>query len=172
MPEDEEVVILLDVLPEDLPILFEYQRQPAANAMAAFPARDWDTFVAHWAKISKDENNITRAVVLQGEVAGNIGSWEQDGRREIGYWIARAHWGQGYATEAGLQLIEIARTLGLPRLEAAHFIDNPASGRVLEKLGFCATGRTAPRNSCARNAAQLCKLFTLELASEEKMLAA
>lgn len=62
------------------------------------------------------------------------------GAIEIGYWIARAHWGQGYAVEAGRQLIEIARTLGLERLEAGHFIDNPASGRVLEKLGFVATG--------------------------------
>ena len=79
MPEDEEVVILRDVLPEDLPILFEYQRQPAANAMAAFPARDWDTFVAHWAKISKDENAITRAVVLQGEVAGTSGAGSRTG---------------------------------------------------------------------------------------------
>ena len=91
---------------------------------------------------------------------------------EIGYWIARAHWGQGYATEACSQLIEIARTLGLCRLEAAHFIDNPASGRVLQKLGFKPTGRTAPRHSCARGSAYLCKLFTLELGCEEEVLAA
>lgn len=91
---------------------------------------------------------------------------------EIGYWIARPHWGQGYAVEAGRQLIDIARTLGLPRLEAGHFVDNPASGRVLEKLGFQPTGRTAPRHSCARGSAQLCKLFTLELSEEEEALAA
>lgn len=94
------------------------------------------------------------------------------GAVDIGYWIARRHWGQGYATEAGRQLIEIARTLRLCRLEAAHFIDNPASGRVLEKLGFRPTGRTAPRHSCARGTAQLCKLFTLELGCEEEVLAA
>jgi len=94
------------------------------------------------------------------------------GAVEIGYWIARAHWGQGYATEAGRQLVEIARTLGLQRLEAGHFIDNPASGRVLEKLGFTPTGRTAPRHSCARGDAQLCKLFALELVRQEAVLAA
>lgn len=50
------------------------------------------------------------------------------GAVELGYWIARAHWGNGYATEASRQLVAIARVLGLTRLEASHFIDNPASG--------------------------------------------
>jgi RimJ/RimL family protein N-acetyltransferase len=107
------------------------------------------------------------------ELVGAAGFGRKPGGAvEIGYWIARAHWGQGYATEACRQLVDIARTLGLPRLEAAHFIDNPASGRVLEKLGFVPTGRTTPRHSCARGSAQLCRLFTLELAAGEEMLAA
>jgi RimJ/RimL family protein N-acetyltransferase len=83
---------------------------------------------------------------------------------ELGYWIARAHWGKGYALEAGRQLIEIARALGLNRIEAGHFIDNPASGRVLEKLGFRPTGRTVPRHSCARGGEVPCRLFALKLA--------
>lgn len=68
----------------------------------------------------------------------------------LGYWIARAHWGRGYATEAGNQMIEIAETLGLDRLDASYFTDNPASGRVLEKLGFTPTGLRASHYSCAR----------------------
>jgi RimJ/RimL family protein N-acetyltransferase len=91
---------------------------------------------------------------------------------EIGYWIARAHWGNGYALEAGRQLIEIARTLGLARLEAGHFVDNPASGRVLEKLGFRPTGRIVPRHSCARGGEVPCRLFTLELAARGEAMAA
>ncbi|WP_300973819.1 GNAT family N-acetyltransferase [Sphingomonas sp. LHG3406-1] len=107
------------------------------------------------------------------ELVGGAGfSRTPSGGVEIGYWIARAHWGNGYAEEAGRQLIEIARTIGLCRVEAGHFIDNPASGRVLEKLGFKATGRTAPRYSCARGGAQLCKLFTLDLGCAEEALAA
>jgi RimJ/RimL family protein N-acetyltransferase len=133
MPEDEEVVFLRDVLPEDLPILFEYQRQPAANAMAAFPARDWDTFVAHWTKISNDENNITRAVVLNGKVAGNIGSWEQDGRRQIGYWIGMEYWGKGVATKAVSAFLRQVGTRPLYAHVAKH---NVASLRVLQKCGF------------------------------------
>ena len=72
------------------------------------------------------------------------------GAVELGYWIAREHWGRGFATEAAVALLDIARTLGLDPLEASYFVDNPASGRVLEKLGFCPTGLRAPRYSCAR----------------------
>jgi RimJ/RimL family protein N-acetyltransferase len=89
--------------------------------------------VAHWAKISKDENAITRAVVLQGEVAGNIGSWEQDGRREIGYWIGMEHWGKGVATKAVSALLRQVETRPLYAHVAKH---NVASLRVLQKCGF------------------------------------
>jgi RimJ/RimL family protein N-acetyltransferase len=94
------------------------------------------------------------------------------GAVELGYWIARRHWNQGFATEAGLALIEIARALGLERLEASHFVDNPASGRVLEKLGFVATGLTAHHFSCARNGEAPTRLFRLLLATGEESIAA
>ena len=72
------------------------------------------------------------------------------GAVELGYWIARPRWGRGFATEAAAALVEIARALGLACLEGSHFLDNPASGRVLEKLGFEPLGIVAPRMSCAR----------------------
>src|SRR5574338_309925 len=56
------------------------------------------------------------------------------GAVEMGYWVARPYWGRGFATEACRALIDIARALGLSALEGSHFIDNPASARVLEKL--------------------------------------
>ena len=85
------------------------------------------------------------------------------GNVELGYWIARAHWGRGFATEAGRVLVEIARTLKLPRLEASHFVNNPASGRVLDKLGFIATGLSADRYSCARGGDAVSRLYRLSL---------
>ena len=85
------------------------------------------------------------------------------GRVELGTWIARAHWGHGFATEAGRALIDIAATLGLTELDAAHFLDNPASGHVLEKLGFAATGLTVPRHSCARGGEAPARLMKLSL---------
>lgn len=84
---------------------------------------------------------------------------------ELGYWIARQHWGQGYATEAGRAVLEIAATLGYARVMAMHFLDNPASGRVLEKLGFTPTGVISKRHSCARGEEVLAREFALDLAS-------
>ena len=86
------------------------------------------------------------------------------GAVELGYWIARPFWGRGLATEAGLALLDIARALRLPGLQASCFLDNPASGRVLEKLGFEPLGITAPRLSCARGSEAPAKMFALELA--------
>lgn len=68
----------------------------------------------------------------------------------LGYWIAREHWGQGYATEAARAVLQLAKVLGHQRIVANHFVDNPASGRVLRKLGFCPTGRVEQRLSAAR----------------------
>lgn len=99
------------------------------------------------------------------------------GSVEMGYWIARPFWGRGYATEACRALIDIARTLGLANLEGSHFLDNPASARVLEKLGFEPLGIVAPRLSCARGSEVPAQLMRLRLQAdvaveEEEPLAA
>ncbi len=83
-------------------------------------------------------------------VIGSAGLGANGDEAELGYWIARDHWGRGYATEAAGAVLKIAHTLGHRRLVAGHFIDNPASGRVLRKIGFQPTGRIVKRNSCAR----------------------
>jgi RimJ/RimL family protein N-acetyltransferase len=69
---------------------------------------------------------------------------------ELGYWIGRPFWGQGYATEAARAMLCLAKVLGHRRLVAGHFADNPASGRVLRKLGFCPTGVVRKRFSPGR----------------------
>lgn len=69
---------------------------------------------------------------------------------ELGYWIARDHWGRGFATEAARAVLSVARALGHRRIVAGHFIDNPASGRVLEKAGFRRMAGTAQRFCRAR----------------------
>jgi RimJ/RimL family protein N-acetyltransferase len=87
------------------------------------------------------------------------------GAVEMGYWIARPFWGRGFATEACGALVEIARMLGLCVLEGSHFVDNPASARVLEKLGFEPAGIIAPRMSCARGAEVPARLMRLQLST-------
>jgi len=77
---------------------------------------------------------------ISDEQAGGD-SADGDAPVELGYWIARAHWGRGYATEAGRAALAIARTLGHRRIGALQFAENPASARVLKKLGFRPTRR-------------------------------
>ncbi|WP_260598416.1 GNAT family N-acetyltransferase [Sphingomonas endolithica] len=93
-----------------------------------------------------------------------IHAQEYGGEYQLGYWLTPDAWGRGYATEVGQQLVDIARyTLGLQRLHAFHFVDNPASGRVLTKLGFRTTGRIEPRHSRARGGTAPAALFELDL---------
>jgi RimJ/RimL family protein N-acetyltransferase len=76
-----------------------------------------------------------RAIADDGVVLGTIGSWDNDdGRREVTYWLGREHWGKGYATRA---LAEFLRDVEHARpVYAACAHDNVASRRVLEKCGF------------------------------------
>ena len=53
-----------------------------ASAMAAFPSRDRDAFMAHWQRILQDPTACNRTIVVAGEVAGHVGAWVQDGQRE------------------------------------------------------------------------------------------
>ena len=96
---------------------------------------------------------------------GCIGLHAADnGETELGYWLAREAWGRGYATEAGRAVVEIARHgLRLPRLVSRHFMDNPASGRVLGKLGFQPTGHITMQHSLARGGPVPNAEYVLEL---------
>lgn len=67
---------------------------------------------------------------------GCIGLSAQQDEVELGYWIAREHWNQGYASEAARAVVRLADALGHRRIIASHFADNPASGKVLAKAGF------------------------------------
>lgn len=70
---------------------------------------------------------------------------------ELGYWVARDHWGQGYATEAAAAALAWARTgWGKRAVCAGHFVENPASGRVLVKAGMLYTGVIAQTPCRAR----------------------
>ena len=87
-----------------------------------------------------------------GEIIGGIGVHREDELGdEFGYWLTPPAWGRGYATEAGCAVLAAARhAMGRKQLVSSHFVDNPASGRVLRKLGFQPTGRTGKRFSVAR----------------------
>jgi RimJ/RimL family protein N-acetyltransferase len=92
---------------------------------------------------------------------GACGLGEHEGEAELGYWIARPYWGLGFATEAGRAVVDVAKAIGHKKLVASHFVDNPASGRVLRKLGFTDSGKTAQRHSKGRDASTTCALYEM-----------
>ena len=136
-------IILREVTESDLPILFEQQLDPEATAMAAFPSRHREAFMAHWARIMADEKGIIRTVLFNGQVAGNILSWEMEGEREVGYWFGREFWGKGIATQALAEYVNIVTTRPLYAHVAQH---NIGSRRVLEKCGFKVIGEDSYTN--------------------------
>lgn len=127
------ITTLRNVIQDDLPIFFEHQNDPEAAKMAAFPSRDREAFMAHWAKIMANTNVMNRTILFDEQVAGNIASFEMEGEREIGYWLGREFWDKGIASESLKQFLgqEVRRPL------FAHVAKhNIASRRVLEKCGF------------------------------------
>ncbi len=85
---------------------------------------------------------------------------------ELGYWITPDAQGRGYATEAARGALAAAHALGIRRVEAGHFVDNPASGRVLRKLGFVPTGELRMTQSRGRGGEVETVRFTRELADQ------
>ncbi len=125
-------LVLRETTLDDLPILFEHQRDPLANEMAVFAARDWDAFVAHDAKIRSDPALIRRTVVVDDEVVGWIGCFG-DEQREVGYWYGRAVWARGIATAALAAFLDEVTERPL----LAHVaVTNVGSAKVLERCGF------------------------------------
>jgi RimJ/RimL family protein N-acetyltransferase len=144
-----------------------------ATAPWPFALQDAEAFLAAPRDPALPSFLITERTDGAPRIVGACGLGRRpSGAVEMGYWIARPYWGRGFATEASQALIDIGRTLKLPRLEASHFIDNPASGRVLEKLGFVATGLSAARYSCARGGEAIAKLYRLRLIERQEALAA
>ena len=124
---------LREVEDADLGALFEQQADPLAYEMADVPSRDRPAFEAHWARIRTDPDTLIRVIDVDGTVAGHVLSFVLNGERVIGYWIDRAWWGRGVATQALAQLLEIETRRPLK----AHVSPpNRGSVRVLEKNGF------------------------------------
>jgi len=84
---------------------------------------------------------LSYAIVLRESclLIGSIGLSlnAEDCNAELGYWIGMDYWGQGYASEAARALLQLGFTqLGLHRIHASHLTRNPASGRVMQKIGM------------------------------------
>ena len=94
----------------------------------------------------KESNEPIGCIGYYTASESNIGIGQND--VEVGYWVARPYWNRGIATEALQLLIDYCfRQQGFRTLWADHFLDNQASGRVMQKCGFKDTGQL---NHCSR----------------------
>src|SRR5215213_3906756 len=176
-------LLLRPGFPEDAPALATEIADEAivknlSTAPWPFRMRDAEAFLASPRDPLLPSMLIFERTDSASRLVGSCGLGRRpSGAVELGYWVARPYWGRGFATEACVALVDISRALGLASLEGSHFVDNPASARVLEKLGFEPLGIIAPRMSCARGAEAPARLMRLRLdvkaeVEEEAALAA
>ncbi|MBB5697335.1 GNAT family N-acetyltransferase [Sphingomonas yantingensis] len=138
---------------------------------APWPYRldDAEAFLALPSRIDEPTFLIFEHVGGDAVLVGGIGIHRDEaGEREVGYWLTPAAWGRGLMTEAaGAVVTTLAESLRLTRLVSGHYLDNPASGRVLTKLGFVATGEVRTRQSVARGAEVGCVMMEWRAAAAE-----
>ncbi|MBR5688275.1 MAG: GNAT family N-acetyltransferase [Prevotella sp.] len=145
-------IILRPWFDNDAKALFKYASDPDVGPRAGWPPHKSEEESLEIIR-TLFHNDTTWAIELKetGEAIGAIGygpscECQLPAREDeplIGYWIAKPYWNQGICTEAlRLMLNHIRQTTGIKSLISGHFIDNPASGRVMEKCGFVATGET------------------------------
>lgn len=131
----------------------------------------------HWLARAPAPRDVTLHILAHdGPVPRLIGAVgvhpaEGAGAHELGYWLTPAAWGHGYATEAGHAMLAIARhAMGLRQLASSYFVDNPASGRVLAKLGFRETATVVQRHCRALGTERPCALVMRDLMDEPASL--
>lgn len=133
-------VALRPIRDADLDTLFEQRRDPESVHMAAFTAADPDdrrAFDAHMSKLRCAPDVTIRAIIRDGHLVGSIASFVMEDRTENTYWVDRSAWGQGVASRALAQFLQM---LDVRPVYARAASDNTGSLRVLQKAGFTMIG--------------------------------
>ena len=141
-------LLLRPFRPQDAAVLPSLCGDAAVARMCAlvphpYAPDDARFFIEH---VCADPTNLTLAITdrTSGRVLGCVSLDGIHGKGHaatafIGYWLGKSHWGAGVVTEAGRAIVAHGFTsLGLASISGTHFVENPASGRVMGKLGFCA----------------------------------
>ena len=116
------------------------------NLTHTFPHPYTPADANHWLSIANsDPRSVHLAIELHGQAIGGVGAIAGTGisaaTADFGYWLGESFWGRGLATAAASAFKEHLVTSGrFARLQAPVFAWNPASMRVLEKLGFVREG--------------------------------
>jgi RimJ/RimL family protein N-acetyltransferase len=148
---ETERLTLRPYAPSDIPALIPLigAREVAANTLRIphpYAESDAREFIATTQNELSKGDELRLAIVIRDidALCGGVGlRIDSDHRRaELGYWIGKPYWGNGYATEAARALVEYGfETLRLHRIFASHFAPNTTSGNVLRKIGMRHEGR-------------------------------
>ncbi|HJT16417.1 MAG TPA: GNAT family N-acetyltransferase [Thermoanaerobaculia bacterium] len=139
-PRRTERLLLRPFTPDDAP---EVQRLAGAREVALntlhIPHPYPDGAAEAWIAKQGIGPEVVFAIDADGQLAGAIGLVidRSNDRAELGYWIGVPFWSRGYATEAGRAIVRFGfDELELHRVFAQVFTRNPASARVLQKIGM------------------------------------
>ncbi len=100
-----------------------------------------ETWISTHQKQFENSSGVVFAVTLKESndliAAMGLGITQRFNRAELGYWVGKPYWGQGYATEAATEVLRYGfQNLKLNKIYASHMTGNPASGRVIQKIGM------------------------------------
>ncbi|MGN7756225.1 GNAT family N-acetyltransferase [Chryseobacterium sp. 22532] len=141
---ETERLILSQLKEEDLPFVTEYlQDKIFSDVTSNIPYPYTGEHAKFWMKMSREsfENNTGYTFAVrnkEGQILGAIGLHDRDDdKAELGYWMGKPFWNKGYITEAATALIDFGfNELQINKIYATYFLDNPASGRIMEKIGM------------------------------------
>ena len=158
----------------DAATLYKWASDPDVGPRAGWaPHKSIEESLEVIRTVFKDATN-TWAIELKetGEAIGAMGYGPscdcnlpaRDGEPLAGYWVAKPYWNMGICTEAlGLMIEHIRKTTEVKSLISGHFVDNPASGRVMEKCGFIPTGETVIDETQYKGAGRPIRVLRLQI---------
>ncbi|NIF05631.1 GNAT family N-acetyltransferase [Chryseobacterium sp. Tr-659] len=141
---ETERLILSQLEEKDIPFIVELlQHRIYSDLTSNIPYPYTENDAKFWLKMSKEafENNTGYTFGIrnkEGQIIGAVGIHDRDDdKAELGYWIGIPYWNKGYVTEAAKAIVNFGfNELGFNKIFATHFLHNPASGRIMEKIGM------------------------------------
>ena len=143
-------LILRPFTMEDVPVVTKLAGEKEIAAKTLFiphpyKEKDAQEWISTHVNIFEENKALVFAIVINAnqQLCGAIGLGidPENEQAEIGYWIGKPYWNQGYCTEAAQAVVQYGfATLKLHRICADHFQSNPASGRVMKKIGMIYEG--------------------------------
>lgn len=166
-------IILRPWYETDAEALYKYASDPDVGARAGWPphksveeSREVIRTVFNtpttWAIVLKETNEAIGAMGYMPECELNLPA--REGEPLVGYWVGKPYWNKGICTDAlRLMLDHIRRETNYTSLISSHYVDNPASGRVMEKCGFLPTGGTVVDATLFAGREHLLRVMRLEI---------